>query len=68
MSSRNDLAIAFIIAVVIVTLMLWCVVTILPAAQAHSIQTIELPQWQPPDIPYCDKELWERIRANCDRS
>ena len=37
MSNRNDLFTAFIIAVVIVTLMLWCVVTILPAAQAHSI-------------------------------
>lgn len=22
--------------------------------------------WEPPTIPQCDKELWERIREGCD--
>ena len=46
MNNRNDLAIAFVIAVVIVTLMLWCVVTILPAARAHSLI-------EPPEKDWC---------------
>ncbi len=24
------------------------------------------PTWQPPAIPQCDKELWERIREGCN--
>jgi hypothetical protein len=22
--------------------------------------------WKPPDIPQCEKELWDRIREGCD--
>ena len=44
----------------ILGLVLLTVFTVLPAEELR-----HEPSWNPPEIPYCQKELWLRIKDGC---
>lgn len=41
-------------------------VIIVDAAQNYERPVPREPTWSPPEIPQCDKPLWDRIRHLCD--
>jgi hypothetical protein len=52
---------------VVLTLFLVITVVVIDTAYHHYQQehAQETRQW-PPAIPVCDKELWERVKGDCD--
>jgi hypothetical protein len=58
-------------AVLVIGLVLaFAVVEIMTKARAHALNRPEVvtATWQPPSIPYCDLDLWERVRTRCAES
>jgi len=52
--------------VVIILSLMWAAWKILPAANSYTAPPVNKPTWEPPEIPMCDKPLWERIKDGCE--
>ena len=54
-----------IAAPLIILTTLWAGYYLIASAAAYEAPEPRSPTWEYPDIPQCDKELWERIREGC---
>jgi len=49
-------------------IMAFFVYMVFSVARAHHERPqTTFPIWEPPDIEQCDKELWDRIRYECEK-
>lgn len=52
-------------AAMIIVWLFYAAYVVLATAQAFEPRKVAAPEWQPPDIPECDAELWDRVRGEC---
>ena len=61
MKLRHEALLAATIVVLMAAATLW----VLTPVYGYEAPATRLPTWSPPDIPQCERELYERITEGC---